>query len=76
MNRMTSGIVAIADAVISAPHSVSVGLCRLRSASGSVYISGLRITISGPMKLFQLAMKVISPSVPSAGFSSGSTMRQ
>jgi len=43
---------------------------------GTVYISMSRMTISGPMKLFQLAMKVMSPSVPSAGLSSGNTMRQ
>ena len=38
-------------------------------------MSGERMTTSGPMKLFQDEMKVISPSVPSAGLSSGSTMR-
>jgi len=66
----------MAEPVINAPHSVLTGLCRLRSARGSVYWSALRITIKGPMKLFHEAMKVISPSVPSAGLSSGSTMRQ
>ena len=69
-------MVAMAEPAIKAPHSVSTGLCRLRKASGKVYISGERITISGPMKLFHEAMKVINPSVPSAGLSRGSTMRQ
>jgi len=50
--------VAIAAPAISAPHSVSTGLCSVRSASGSVNISGLRSTISAPMKLFHEAMKV------------------
>ena len=35
-----------------------------------------RITTSGPRKLFHDAMKLISPSVPSAGVVSGSTMFQ
>ena len=38
--------------------------------------SGERITISGPIKLFHEAIKVISPKVPMAGLSSGTTMRQ
>ena len=66
----------MAEPAITAPHSVLTGLCMLRRASGRVYISGERITISGPIKLFHEAIKVISPSVPMAGLSSGTTMRQ
>ena len=70
------GMTATAEPAMSAPHSVSTGLCTLRNARGKVYISGVRITTSGPMKLFHEAMKVMSPSVPNAGPSSGTTTRQ
>ena len=74
-NRMSKGIVAIAEPAINAPHSVLTGLCKLRSAKGSVNISGDRITIKGPIKLFQDAIKVTKPKVPIAGLSRGSTIR-
>ena len=63
----------MADPAIKGPHSVSTGRCTLRRASGNVYISGDRITTSGPMKLFHDAMNAIKPSVPKAGPSSGAT---
>ena len=66
----------MAEPAITAPHSVLTGLCMLRRASGKVYISGERMTISGPIKLFHEAMKVMRPSVPIAGLSRGTTMRQ
>ena len=75
MKITISGNTAIAEPAIRAPHSVSVGMWTLRNASGKVNISGERITISGPMKLFQDAIKAISPNVPNAGPKRGTTTR-
>jgi hypothetical protein len=72
MKRMSSGRVAMADPAIRAPHSVLTGLCRLRRPAGRCKFSGCASRSAVPMKLFQLAMKVMRPSVPSAGFSRGS----
>ena len=71
-----SGITAMAEPAMSAPHSVSVGRCTTRKASGKVYISTERMTIRGPIKLFQEAMKAIKPRVPNTGPSNGATTRQ
>ena len=73
---INKGITAMADPAIKAPHSVSTGLCTLRSANGNVYISGERITTKGPIKLFQDEMNAINPSVPKAGPSKGTTTLQ
>ena len=76
MKMISSGMTAMADPAIKAPHSVSTGLCTLRRASGKVYISGERMTTKGPMKLFQEAMNAIKPNVPNAGPNKGTTTLQ